>query len=573
MRLPRLSIPAWRTFLEAPGRVLSDHPWSAASAFVLCGVLVFVNHVSGADPEQFIQRLGMAAGWGVSLALFAEIAARRFGQFPRLALLTAVPVALATWFALVPTPLGVAQFSQYSLLVAATHLAVALAGGRGEDGFWHWNRALLQRLSESSLFAAALGGGASGALAAVEKLFGLDIPGDAWGDIWIVCATIHAPFHFLSSIPRDPDQVEEEIPHVLRLLSTRVLLPLAIAYLCILYAYGAKILASWELPTGWVSAPVIAFAGFGILAQLLLAPFAADPAERWVRLWTRWFHLLLLPLCVLLGVAIGRRVLDYGFTEERYAVVVVAAWLPSQALWFLSGRRSLKAVPASLLALALLCGWGPWGAFEASRRSQLRRLGAALEPLRIVPGTPLAGTAPDSLATRIRGAVRYLCDHHQGRGLERWSPAVARLRSEREGDRATGRDRGGMSDSVLKSMGIPAGIQGSGERVANFAWEASATFPPRTHARGWHGESDSGQTRFVARVDSLRWVFRFDTLTALARRGDEGESWWTRDFDTALALHDSSGVATLVVRDARLRTDGDDGKRWRLHAVNGILLW
>lgn len=569
-----MRLPDPRRIFESPRRVLRAFPWTAGAALVLCASLCALNHLHGQDPDQFLSRLSMAAGWGVSLFFLAEVLTRDRTRWMEMALRGAPVAILGLWFALVEHPLGRAQWSQFALLGAATHLAVSLAhGGNDENRFWQWNRALFQRVVESFAFSLVLGAGASGALWTLEKLFSVDLPNEAWGDLWIFVWSVFFTFQFLSGIPTAPDGAGDEYPVYLKLFSTRVLLPLAIVYLGLLYVYAAKILVIWSLPVGLVSAPILAFAGFGILAQLLLHPLAQGGSDRWVRLWTRWFHVLLLPLCVLLAVAIGRRLLDYGLTEERYAVLVLAIWLPVQAIWFLAGRRGLRFVPASLLALCLVCGWGPWGAFEASRSAQLARLEGMMAEVGAVPGRKLTKTVPRAQAKRIGSVVEYLCEHHQGRGLEKWSPSVERLR--KAGDtRESGRYNGySMTDSVLASMGIPRihrwEADTSGARDASLHWsQGVATFPARTRLEKIDVDEPSPSLvgmRFVLEKDGLRLVFSLDTLVNLAADGSA-----RKELGTPLVLRDSSGRADLVLGQASLHQAGNG--KWTLEKVSGLLL-
>lgn len=568
-----MRLPDPRRIFESPRRVLRAFPWTVGAALVLCTTLCALNHLHGQDPDQFLSRLSMAAGWGVSLFFLAEIVTRERTRWIEMALRTAPMAILGLWFALVEHPLGTAQWSQFALLGAATHLAVSLAHGGTENRFWQWNRVLFQRVVESIAFSAVLGAGASGALWTLEKLFSVDLPNETWGDLWIFVWTVFFTFHFLSGIPNAADGTDDGYPVYLKLFSTRVLLPLAIVYLVLLYVYAAKILVTWSLPVGLVSTPILAFAGFGILAQLLLHPLAQEESDRWVRLWTRWFHLLLLPLCVLLAVAIGRRLLDYGLTEERYAVLVLAIWLPVQAIWFLSGRRSLRFVPASLLALCLLCGWGPWGAFEASRSVQLSRLEGMLSEIGAVPGQKLTKTISRSQAKKIGSVVEYLCEHHQGRGLEKWSPSVERLRKAddaRESDRYGG---DAMTDSVLASMGIPRihrwEADTSGARDASLHWNRGvATFPARTRLKKIDVDEPSPSLvgmRIVLEKAGLRLVFSLDTLVNLASDGSA-----RKELGTPLVLRDSSGRADLVLEHASLHQAGNG--KWTLEKVSGLLL-
>lgn len=566
MRFPDL-----RKALEAPWQVLRLFPWTASAALVLCLSLMAGNHAGSDDPGQFLTRLSLGAGWALSLCLLSEMLSRRLGHTGSvLRALSLVPPFL--WAFLVALPLGTAQWSQYFLLVAATHLGISLCAGRREEDFWHWNRLLFQRLVESAAFATVLGVGLSAALFAMEKLFAVSISHRVYEDLWIAVWTLYATFHFLSGVPARAAEVEREIPAYLRLFSTRVLLPLAGLYLVILYAYMVKIAVVRSLPVGWVSAPVLAFAVLGILAQLLLWPFSQDASMRWVRLWTRWFHVLLLPLCGLLAVSIGRRLFEYGLTEERYVVLVLAVWIPLQAAWFLAGARSLKIIPASLFVLCLACGWGPWGAFEASRRNQVGRFEAGMAALGVAPGQKVGKSVPDSLARRIGDVVEYLSAHHQGRGLERWSPSVARLQARESQSRGSSYRWNGMADSVLADLGISRyryGNRVDGTQSANLNWTAQrfevVELPAFTRLEQVEIKaSDAVQGRLVLVREGRSLVFALDTLHVLAELSHGWEA-----HDSALVLLDSSRSAVLLPHSARL---GKEDGRWDVKELEGMLL-
>gem|GEM_PF-6674119 len=567
-----MRFPDPRTILEAPRRVLQAFPWTAGAALVLCGALDALNHSHGTDTDQFLSRLSMAAGWGVSLCFLVEILSRARRRGVEIALRMAPVAILGAWFVLVEHPLGMAQWSQFTLMAAATHLAVSLAGGADETRFWQWNRLLFQRIIESVAFSLVLGAGASGALWTLEKLFSVDLPNDTWGDLWIFVWSIFATFHFLSGIPTDSVKSEESYPLFLKLFSTRVLLPLAMVYLVLLYVYLVKIVATWTLPVGLVSTPVLTFAGFGILAQLLLHPLASG-ADRWVRLWTRWFQVLLLPLCGLLLVAIGRRLWEYGITEERYAVLVLALWLPVQSIWFLTAKRSLRFVPASLMILCLVCGWGPWGAFEVSRRSQLDRLESMLAEIHAVPGQKTSGRIAWKTSKEITSVVEYLCEHHQGRGIEKWSASVERIR-ERVDQEKSGRYRSGaMSDSVLIALGVPRvgrwESDTTGTREVEIHWdriEAVVGAWSRMEAIDANSRSNllQGMSLVVVK-DGMRMAFALDTL---CRLGEGGSSW--KSVEVSLVLRDSAGKADLVLEKASLHRDGTG--KWNVESLRGILL-
>ncbi|RZK54289.1 MAG: DUF4153 domain-containing protein, partial [Hymenobacter sp.] len=126
---------------------------------------------------------------------------------------------------------------------------------------------------------------------------------------------------------------------------------------------------------GWVSVLILALAVAGIFALLLIHPLRHNPENTWIRTFARWFYRALFPLLGLLAVAIGVRVYEYGLTEERYFVLLLAAWLLGMASYFLWRQgQGIIWIPVSLAALAFLSVAGPWGAFAVAERSQLAQL-------------------------------------------------------------------------------------------------------------------------------------------------------------------------------------------------------
>ncbi|MCB9496672.1 MAG: DUF4153 domain-containing protein [Fibrobacteria bacterium] len=573
-----MKLPDPRTLVEAPRKALSRFPATALASVVFMGLLLLQNHLRGGD-ESDLPRWVLAAAWAISAFFLVEIASGgRWALEWVLLRLTPIPV-IGLWFLLSDRVDSPTHLWRYGLWVSATHLAIALVRSRQESQFWQWNRLLLERAIQAWLFALFLAAGGAGALWILQYLLQVPLPHRIWGDLWLVVSSVFLTFQFLSGVPDHGEEVEPAYPTAMRVFSTRVLLPLAVVYLALLYAYGAKILLSWTLPEGKVAIPIAAFAGFGILAHLLLTPLGAADGPRWVGMWTRWFHTLLLPLCTLLWVSVGKRIHDYGVTEERYFGVVLALWLPLQSIWFLSGKRSLRFVPASLLVLALVVGWGPWGAFEVSRRSQLSRLDALLD------STTGAGTGSEASkqlswesATRINGLVEYLLDQHDGRGLEARVPALetwredsllGAVRSARYGDHP-------LMDSILAALGVPRVRPGdrsspAGEWMVNLnARNLRAEIPLRTHLVFFDTTLSDSEALDLERPVGLLMegqirTFRCDTLGVLFK---PSETWV--ELPSSPVLQDTSGEFAIVVQSAGLLVDAH---RKRLRSLSGMVLF
>ncbi len=270
--------------------------------------------------------------------------------------------------------------AQFFILTLAAHLSVAFSPYLVTleiNGFWQYNKTLFIRFITTTLYSSVLYIGLSLALLAIDNLFDVNIPDKTYGYLACLIGIVFNTWFFLAGIPENIQQLEinQDYPKGLRVFTQFVLLPLVTIYLVILYTYTAKILITMLWPHGWVSYLIIGFSTAGILALLLVWPLREDENHKWISNYTKGFFMALFPLIVLLFFAIGRRVVEYGITENRYFIIALAIWLFANAIYFLvSKRKNIKVIPMSLFVVALLSGFGPISGFSISERSQINRL-------------------------------------------------------------------------------------------------------------------------------------------------------------------------------------------------------
>jgi hypothetical protein len=321
------------------------------------------------------------------LAMPALIAVKTFGEHKELSAvgiwgMKAIVLVLAViyWFA-VDDIEGYKFPVIFALLYLATHLLVAFApwiGGK-KEGFWPYNKHLFLQILIAVIYSGVLFAGLSIAILAVDQLFDANIDGNTYLRLFFFIGGIFNTTFFLSGVPRNYEvlQSEENYPKGLKIFTQYVLLPLVFIYLLILYAYMAKILIQAEWPVGWVSILVLCFSIAGIFSFLLIYPLRNKQEEKWIRVFNRWFYFALIPLIVMLFVAITKRLLQYGFTEERYFVLLLAIWLTGIVAYFLASRKDdIRVIPISLFVMTLLAAFT---AFPIARASQLNRFEAMLE--------------------------------------------------------------------------------------------------------------------------------------------------------------------------------------------------
>jgi hypothetical protein len=292
---------------------------------------------------------------------------------------------LAIYFYTLSSPLNVYDYIRFTLWIIGFHLLVSFAPyflKREINGFWQFNQILFLRLLTSLLYSMVLFFGITIAIVAVDQLFNAEIDYKVYLKLWVFIIGIFNTWFFLSGIPQNFEELEQDdfYPSGLKLFTQFVLLPLVSIYFLILYVYGAKILFTWNLPHGWVTYLVLAFSGAGIFSLLLVYPIQKKEGYRWIRIYVRIFYIALFPLLALLFVSIGRRIYDYGMTEARYFVLVLALWLMGFSIYFLLSKvKNIQYIPMTLSFVILLSSFGPWGAFAVSESSQVSRLESILE--------------------------------------------------------------------------------------------------------------------------------------------------------------------------------------------------
>jgi hypothetical protein len=119
---------------------------------------------------------------------------------------------------------------------------------------------------------------------------------------------------------------------------------------------------------------------------------------------------------------------EYGITENRFFVLALGVWLAGIVLHAaIDAPRDLRILPASLCLIALLSAFGPWGAFEVSRKSQEQRLKGLLEGQGMLVGGKLAkaaGRVPRLTVREIGGIAGYLEERERLSDLKPWIPAI-----------------------------------------------------------------------------------------------------------------------------------------------------
>ncbi len=429
MKLPSLrqiSTETRDTFRRFPFLLLDVLAATAAA-------LILVDY-EGPSKGTFLFNVLLAGILGIPLLLTLALVAEK-RNFPK-STATGIQLlgiaALVAYAVTVPTDLTHAPLVtlfRFYVLATALHLCVAvipfIAPGE-HNGFWHYNKSLLLRILTALLYSVILYIGLAIALAALDNLFGVTIPGKRYFELWLVIWGIFNTWFFLAGIPPDLRALDAQAgyPKSLKVFAQYILFPIALIYFIILYAYLAKIIVTWEWPEGYVSKLILGFSATGMFLLLLLRPIADREENRWISMTERWFYILLPPLIVMLVLAVWRRVSEYGITEGRYLALALGGWLVFVALYhFLGKSRSIKVIPVSLGVLAFAMSFGPWGMFDVARESQTGRLEKLIARSNILKEGKISavhGEVPTEDAVEIGAILRYLHDYHGFAHIQPW---------------------------------------------------------------------------------------------------------------------------------------------------------
>ena len=461
LKLPSLQIlinEAIKTFRRFPLALLA-----AVAGTLISMYLIHSNYEELKNTNTW--KIVMCCSLGLNLFLATELFSEssKLSFTKRVLLQVLSLVLIASYYFILPDvkDFGVQEIARYALFSIGLHLLVSFSPFISAGhivGFWQFNKTLFLRFLIASLYSGVLYMGLALALLAIDELFKVQINGKYYADLWWFIAGIFNTWFFLAGVPQQTQALNEitDYPKGLKIFTQFVLLPLVTVYLLILYAYGTKIAIMMELPRGWVSYLVIGFSVAGILSLLLIWPIREHEENGWIKIFSRWFYIALYPLIILLGLAIFKRVSQYGITENRYFILILATWLAGIATYFLlSKTKSIKVVPVSLCAIAFLSSFGPWGAFGVSERSQTSRLQKIILEEKILVNGKIKKANPilkGENAEKITSIISYLSNVHGFKGIQPWfSQNLDSLFTAKD---STGRNYINKKDIVLELMGV-----------------------------------------------------------------------------------------------------------------------
>ncbi len=449
-----MKFPSLQRLNEESLKAAQRFPLSLLSSISATILLIYIVEKDNFTDNLPLLNLLMTLALGIPLFFSVEIFTEKSNQpiGKKLLFWTLGLVALVLIYLSFPTDTSPgttrAPYIRYVIYNLALHLTVSfvpfLEKGKLE-GFWNYNKTLFIRFVMAVFFSQVISTGITLAFGALDLLFDVKMDPKTYTEIFILTYGIFNTWYFLAGIPRNFESNDSMVsyPKGLKIFTQFILIPLLLLYLAILYAYGTKIMITWDWPRGIVTYLIIAISVLGIFTNLLLFPYQKEKEGGWIKGFYKAFYYLLLPLTILLFIAIGIRIQDYGLTVNRYIIVLMGIWLGAISLYFILGFKSIKTVPISLAAAMILASFGPWGMFSWSERHQVHRLESILTESGIMEDGKIKqevswekvtdstlratsrrelNTLPKEQLNEVNSILHYLEDYH---GMEALFPWIA----------------------------------------------------------------------------------------------------------------------------------------------------
>ncbi len=460
-----MKLPSINVLIQSAGKTAARFPLALLSAVL--GAFSLMNIVDYIPKEyeghllwKLVMTFTLALPLFISFSFFAE--SRGFSRAKNY-LIQIIPAAfLVLYFFTLSDTTGFYDVGRYTLFLIAFHLLVSfspflLSKEYSFLEFWNFNQQVFLRFILSGLYSAVLYGGLAIAVLSFDKLFNMDIDGKRYLQLFILIAGVFNTWFFCAGVPEKIKLSDFIFPKGLKIFTQYVLLPIIVIYVLILYLYLFKILFSWNLPMGWVSYLVIGFSTAGIFSLLLIYPLMESKEIKWVKIFSRVFFASLVPLIALLFIAISTRTSEYGITERRYYVFVIAFWLTLTTLFYIIRHfRNIKYIPVSLFLVAVLTSIGPWSAFSVSLNSQLGRLEETLAKNTILKEGRITGGEKNISSEdvqEIRSILSFLKERNCLELIQPWfSIPFDSLKTKRE---SSGKQINiSKEESIMEQMGI-----------------------------------------------------------------------------------------------------------------------
>ena len=389
-------------------------PITALLSFTLMSLLITLNemNIDGSGNQELIERLAMATAIGMLFSIsMKHIYEAKLDKYNSI-LMVSVPTAVIMflYYLFFTKDMDLIRGIQFAGAIVALIIGIfySLKVLQPKQAYEAYVIRIFSGLFLTILYAGVLFFGISAIIFTINSLFDADIEGKWFFYVFLMDTFIFGALMFLSKLPRKEDTFEEA-PYSkgLKVLLLYIVIPLITIYTGILYVYFVRILVSSEWPRGLVSNLVLWYSVVAAAVIFFLTPILEE--NKLAKIFRTWFPRVLLPILAMMFVSIGKRIHQYGVTENRYFVVLLGLWVLGIMVYFILVKNGKNIIiPVTLSLIAIVSVFGPLSAFNVSAFSQNQRFTALLEKNNmlvsgeITPGTNVSKTDQENISSIVQ---------------------------------------------------------------------------------------------------------------------------------------------------------------------------
>lgn len=374
-----------KSTLMSIGKSIRRFPATIIISTILAIMLIYLNVTSleGATRDMLI-KIDLIIGLGIFLSLIIGLILEKYKNSIGVTIVSygAGALVLAAYYFFFLNDLNSFNnilTARYAATIIAMFLGILFIQRINKDsGYEYYVMDIFSEIALTTIYSIVLYLGFAVILFTINTLFEAELSGELYLYAFIIVVFIFAVSLFLSKFPSEDEEYVYKYTNALRVLLTYIVIPLISIYTLILYVYFGKILITREWPQGLVSHLVLWYSALSVGVLFLTNPII--DRDKISSLFKKIFPKAILPLLLMMFLSIGKRVSQYGITENRYFVILLGVWVLMMMLYYGFKRNNKNTIlPISLSIVLLLSVYGPISSFSISKSSQNNRLEDILE--------------------------------------------------------------------------------------------------------------------------------------------------------------------------------------------------
>lgn len=360
-------------------------PITILVSVILTIVLIYLvenNSTLTIESRERLGRIAMVVGMGIPLSLVIGLFNERFEKSPILkwGIYGLGGIVLFLYYTFLLQDFRMVEITRYiATMIFLVIVVFYILKIKHDVNYEVFVIKIFSGIFLTILYCGVLFGGLAAIYATIEGLFDVNIKDELYLYTFFIVVFIFGLSMLLSKIPeKDEDFLDYNYARSLKVLLAYIVIPLISIYTLILYAYFVKILVEWEWPRGLVSHLVIWYSAISVGVIFLITPVIEE--NKVAKLFRTIFPIANLPILLMMYISIFQRINQYGFTENRYYIVIFGLWITGMMLYFII-KRPLKNIfiPISLSIIVFLSVYGPVSSYSISKWSQNTRFNNILE--------------------------------------------------------------------------------------------------------------------------------------------------------------------------------------------------